>query len=77
MGQAVLTPFALSIRLNSQGIDSNDPDQIRLLDAGGQPIEGNWACSGGERQLDGTFYAPVEPSAVTSIQAGPFTGTFQ
>lgn len=77
MGQAVLTPFALSIRLNSQGIDPNDPDQVRLLDADGQPIEGNWACSGGERQLDGTFYAPVEPSAVTSIQAGPFTGTFQ
>lgn len=77
MGQAVLTPFALSIRLNSQGIDPNDPDQVRLLDADGQPIEGNWACSGGERQLDGTLYAPVEPSAVTSIQAGPFTGTFQ
>lgn len=76
MGQAILTPFALSIRLNGQGIDPNDPDQVRLLDADGQPIQGNWACSGGEHELDGTFYAPVEPSAVTSIQAGAYSGQF-
>lgn len=76
VGQAILTPFTLSIRLNSQGLD-NAPEQVRLLDSDGQVIEGNWACSGSDRDLDGSFYAPVEPSTVTTIQAGPFTGTFQ
>ena len=79
VGTAVLSPLSLSISLQDHIQEDLDDlaNSVRLLP---EDFSDNIASRSADLihgliAID--FYAPVEPGGVTTIQAGPFTGTFQ
>ena len=79
MGSAILTPFALSVSLNSTDQDRDALlSSLVLLDKNGDPLMPNEAAAASNTepcQMFFTFSSPLMVDQVGTIQIGTLTGT--
>lgn len=78
VGTALLSPLSLKLNLTETGGQSAEAlsNSIALLDEAGEalPVNGAFLLRGSSPVTGGgTFFAPVEPSKVHTIQVGPYT----
>ena len=79
MGSAILTPFALSVSLDSTDLDRDAllPSLV-LLDKNGNPLMPNEAAAASDTetyQIFFTFSSPLMVNQVGTVQIGTLTGT--
>lgn len=81
VGNALLSPLSLKLSLKETGGQSAEAlsNSITLLDGKGDSlvVNGAFTLSGSSAVVGGgAFFAPVEPSAVRTIQVGNYTAEF-
>lgn len=75
VGQAILTPFALSLHMTAWDEHQETP-ALTLLDKTGAPLPETWVTSGDLSNCFLSFFTPMELGTVQTVQVVSYTGSF-
>lgn len=75
MGQAILTPFSLSLHMTAWD-ENQETSTLTLLDKTGTPLPETWVTSGDQSAAFLSFFTPMELGTVQAVQVGSYTGQF-